>query len=103
MKEEITPLIAAFLLYIKCGETPANAVDLACIDCEPNMLQRNEYMTIQMARSQVYSFLHPEVSQRIKTGAKMLQFWFLNFDALKDGELEEIQKYIDDKDQYFRS
>jgi len=98
---EITPIIAAFLLYIMQGETPANAVDMACIDVFPTRMEKNEHMTIQIARELVFSYLHPEIPDRIKLGAKLLQFSFLNFDSLAEGELDSINEYIAYKNSYF--
>lgn len=78
---EITPVIAAFLLYIKQGESPRNAVDMACIDVFPACMETNERLIISLAKEQIFSFLHPEIPERIRLGAKLLKFSNLNFDA----------------------
>ena len=80
----LTPTIASFLLYISKGETPHDAVD-----------------AVLMAKFEIFRFLHPEISSRIKHAAWLLTFWFLKFEALKDGELEEIENYINSLNSYF--
>lgn len=98
----LSAMIAAYLLYIAKGETPSDAIELAVIDVKPSIqLDRHYDKVLNNARREVFSFLHPEVPDRIKSGAFCLQEWFLNTENLKEGELKEIENYIDDMQLYF--
>ena len=104
----LNPLIAKFLLYISNGETPKDASEMATIDtsqskCLNRLIEKGQYEKfLDSKRRAIYSFLHPEVSSRIKEGAFLLTYWFLNFDALEDGELKKIEEYIDSMKEYFQ-
>lgn len=99
----LTPTIASFLLYISKGETPHDAVELACIDVwKTSLIEKQFNDAVLMAKFEIFRFLHPEISSRIKHAAWLLTFWFLKFEALKDGELEEIENYINSLNSYFK-
>ena len=98
----LSRVVAAYMLYIAKGETPSAAIELAVIDVKPAIqLEKHYDKVLNSARREVFSFLHPEVPDRIKSGAFHLQDGFLNTDQLKEGELKEIENYIDDMQLYF--
>jgi hypothetical protein len=98
----LSAIVAAYMLYIAKGETPSAAIEFAVIDVKPAVqLERHYEKVLNSARREVFSFLHPEVPERIKSGAFHLQEWFLNTENLKEGELNEIENYIDDMQLYF--
>ena len=102
--DKISPLIAAFLLYIKENEKPADAIELAVIDTAPSfILDNKDRLSIKMesAKLVVFCFLHPEVSERIKRASHLLKFSMLNFDALENGELEKICDFLTEAEKYF--
>jgi hypothetical protein len=97
--KKITPRVAKFLLYITEGIEPQTAVELATID----FLRCNKCFEkiLESAKMEVFTFMHPEVPNRIKLGANLLRNWYLNFEALKPGELKEITEYLDEFKKYF--
>jgi hypothetical protein len=99
---DFSPTTAAFLLYMSRGETPKNALDLALVDTiNEKFLERNYDKVFMMKKHTVFAFLHPEVPDRIKSAARILQTWYLNFEQLKPGELDQINAYIDGMNKYF--
>lgn len=100
--KEATPLILAFLFNISSGEKPTDALELAVIDTSSSRtLERYYNIRLCFAKHSIYSYLHPEIPERIKEAAKILQTWYLNFDALKPGELDQVTEYIDNMNKYF--
>ena len=98
----LSATVAAYMLYIAKGETPSAAIEFAVIDVKPAIqLEKHYDKVLNSARREVFNFLHPEVPDRIKSGAFYLQEWFLNTENLKEGELKEIENYIDDMQLYF--
>lgn len=97
--KKISPRVAKFLLYITEGIKPQVAIELATID----FLKYDKCFEKipESAKMEVFSFMHPEVHHKIKLGADLLRNWYLNFDALKPGELEQICEYIDELKKYF--
>lgn len=94
--------IASFLLYTRKNYTPRDAIELAVIDTRSAIaLSKNYDFIVRAAKRSVFSFLHPEVKDRIKYAAFLLVESYLNFDALNPGELKEITDYLDAMKEYF--
>ena len=106
-----------YFFYISKGKSPKEAVELSVLDHQIELWEkhdisnhpereerlerwtRNDDYRLQM---RVWSFLHPEVSERIKAEAWTLAFGFLNFEVITAKEREEMIEYMDAMEEYFK-
>lgn len=113
----ITEDMGRYFFYISKGKSPKEAVELSVLDHQIELWEkygisshpereerlkvwtRNDDYKLQM---RVWSFLHPEVSERVKGMAWTLAFGFLNFEAITAKEREEMVEYMDKMEEYFK-
>jgi hypothetical protein len=113
----ITEDMGRYFFYISKGKSPKEAVELSVLDHQIELWEkydisshpereerlkvwtRNDDYKLQM---RVWSFLHPEVSERVKRMAWTLAFSFLDYEAITAKEREEMEEYLNKMEEYFK-